>query len=1381
MAERANLVFHNKVIDGTAMKGLISRLIDHFGMAYTSHILDQVKTLGFQQATATSISLGIDDLLTIPSKRWLVQDAEQQSFILGKHHNYGNVHAVEKLRQSIEIWYATSEYLRQEMTPNFRMTDPLNPVHIMSFSGARGNASQVHQLVGMRGLMSDPQGQMIDLPIQSNLREGLSLTEYIISCYGARKGVVDTAVRTSDAGYLTRRLVEVVQHIVVRRTDCGTVRGISVSPRTRNGMMQERIFIQTLIGRVLADDLYIGSRCIATRNQDIGVGLANRVITFRAQSISIRTPFTCRSTSWICRLCYGRSPTHGDLVELGEAVGIIAGQSIGEPGTQLTLRTFHTGGVFTGGTAEHVRAPSNGKIKFNEDLVHPTRTRHGHPAFLCSIDVYVTIESEDFIHNVSIPSKSFLLVQNDQYVESEQVIAEIRAGTSTLSFKEKVRKHIYSDLEGEMHWNTDVYHAPEFTNVHLLPKTSHLWILLGEPWKSSLVSLSIHKDQDQMNVHSLSGKRRYISKPSVTKNQVRPKFFSSEVSGKGRGGISDYSELNQIRCTGCCNLRYMAILDENSDLLAKRRRNRFIIPLQSIQERENELTPSSGISIQITIHGIFRKNSILAYFDDPRYRRKNSGITKYETIELDSIFKNEDFLEYQGGADLRTKDQIKVDRFFFIPEEVHILAGSSSIMVRNNSIIGVDTQITLKTRSRVGGLVQVERKKKRIELRIFSGDIHFPGKTDKLSGYSGVLIPPRTGKTNSKEYKNLKNWLYIQQLTLPKKKYFVLVRPVVTYEQTGDINLVRLFPPDLLQERDNVQLQIVNYIFYGNGNPIRGISDTSIQLVRTCLVLNWDQDKKSSSSDEACASFVEIRTKDLIKDFLKIDLAKSPISYTRKRNDLSGSGLLSESKADRTNINPFSAIYSDSKASRQESLNQNQGTIHTLLNQNKECQSLIILSASNCSYSRMGPFNDVKSTDVKKESIKRDPLIPTKNSLGPLGTGLQIANVYSFSHLITYNQILVTNYFKLDNFKPTFQVLKYYLMDENGKILNPDPCSNIILNPFNLNWYFFHSNYCEKSSTIISLGQFICENVCIAKKGPPIKSGQVLIVQVDSVIIRSAKPYLATPGATVHGHYGKILYKGDTLVTFIYEKSRSGDITQGLPKVEQVFEVRSIDSISMNLKKRVEGWNKCITRILGIPWGFLIGAELTIVQSRISLVNKIQKVYRSQGVQIHNRHIEIIVRQITSKVVVSEDGMSNVFSPGELVGLLRAERMGRALEEAICYRAVLLGITRASLNTQSFISEASFQETARVLAKAALGGRIDWLKGLKENVVLGGMIPVGTGFKVKGLVPPSRQHNNIPLEINKKSLFEGEMRDILFHHKKLFDSFLSQNFHDTPD
>nr|YP_009748315.1 RNA polymerase beta'' subunit [Pogonia minor]QII89995.1 RNA polymerase beta'' subunit [Pogonia minor] len=1333
MAERADLVFHNKVIDGTAMKRLISRLIDHFGMAYTSHILDQVKTLGFHQATATSVSLGIDDLLTIPSKGWLVQDVEQQSFILDKNHHYGNVHVVEKLRQSIEIWYATSEYLRQEMNPNFRMTDPSNPVHLMSFSGARGNPSQVHQLVGMRGLMLDPQGQMIDLPIQSNLREGLSLTEYIISCYGARKGVVDTAVRTSDAGYLTRRLVEVVQHILVRRTDCGTIRGISVSP-PRNGIT-EQIFIQTLIGRVLAEDIYIGLRCIATRNKDIGIGLVNRLITFQAHPIYIRTPFTCKSTSWICQLCYGRSSTHGDLVELGEAVGIIAGQSIGEPGTQLTLRTFHTGGVFTGGTAEHVRAPYSGKIKFDEDLVHPTRTRHGHPAFLCFIDLYVTIESRNIIHNVSIPTKSLILVQNDQYVESEQVIAEIRVGTPPFHFKERVRKHIYSESKGEMHWSTDVYHASEYpySNVHILPKTSHLWILAGGLGRSSIVSFSLHKDQDQMNANSLSVEEKYIF-------------------GKKDREILNCSKPYQIISNGHWNFIDPSIHQVN-DSLAKKRRNRLVIPLQYDQERENKLIPCFGISIQIPINGILRRNSIFAYFDDTRYRRSSSGITKYGIAEIDSIVKKEDFIEYRRAKELSTKSQMqmRVDRFFFIPEEVHILPVSSPIMVRNNSIVGVDTQLALNinTRTRVGGLVRVERKKKNMELQIFSGDIHFPGETDKISRHSGILIPPVMEKKKSKGSKKLKTWIYVQRITPTKKKYFVLVRPVVTYERTDGINFAILFPQDLLQEKENVQFRICNYILYGNGKSIRGISHTSIQLVRTCLVLNWNPGKKGCIEEEVYASFVEIRANGLFRYFIKIELVKSIILYTVKRYDTADSGLVSNNdKLDRTNINPF-----EPKAKIQ-SFHQHQGTLGTLLNRNKECQSLRILSSSNCS--RIGPFNTSRYYNATKES---DPPTLIRNFVCTLGTivpKMKIANSYYF---ITYNQVFFKKYLLLENFQQTFQVLKalqlkYCLLGENSR----------------LNWCFLHHDYCEKAWTIINLGQFISENVCLLKYGSRIKkSGQILVVHIDSLVIRSAKPYLVIPGATVHGHYGETVDKGDTLITFIYEKSRSGDITQGLPKVEQILEVRSIDSIAMNLERRVEDWDERIQRILGIPWGFFIGTELTIAQSRISLVNKIQKVYRSQGVQIHNRHIEIIVRQVTSKVLVSEDGMSNVFSPGELIGLLRAERAGRVLDEAICYRAILLGITKSSLNTQSFISEASFQETARVLAKAALRGRIDWLKGLKENVVLGGVIPVGTGFKK--LVHCSKQDKNIYFKIKRKNLFELEMRDILLYHREFFGSF----------
>ncbi|TYH59510.1 hypothetical protein ES332_D08G226700v1, partial [Gossypium tomentosum] len=266
------------------------------------------------------------------------------------------------------------------------------------------------------------------------------------------------------------------------------------------------------------------------------------------------------------------------------------------------------------------------------------------------------------------------------------------------------------------------------------------------------------------------------------------------------------------------------------------------------------------------------------------------------------------------------------------------------------------------------------------------------------------------------------------------------------------------------------------------------VAGTSIQLVQTCLVLSWDQDNKSSFAEEVCTSFVEVRTNGLIRDFLRIDLVTSHIFYIRKRNDTSGLELISDNRSDRTNKNP-----------------QNHGTIHTLLNRNKESQSLIILSSSNCF--RMGPFNYVK-----------------------------------------YHNTSVAKYLELDNLKQAFQVLNYYLIAENGKIYKFDPCRNIFLNAVNLNWYFshhhYHHNYCEEISTIISFGQFICENVCIAKNGPRLKSGQVFIAQVDSIILRSAKPYLATPGATVHGYCGEILYEGDTLVTFIYEKSRSGDVLQ---------------------------------------------------------------------------------------------------------------------------------------------------------------------------------------------------------------------------------------------
>jgi len=250
------LFFCNRTFDKGEIKRLIYWFIINYGTARTALMVDQLKNLGFHYATMAGISLSIDDLQIPPIKVRLLKNAEEEIRLNEDRFVKGKVTEVERFQKVIDVWNTTSELLKEEVIQNFRQTDLLNPVYMMAFSGARGNISQVRQLVGMRGLMSDPQGEIIDLPIKSNFREGLTVTEYVISCYGARKGLVDTALRTANSGYLTRRLVDVAQGVIISQMDCGTFYGINVSTL----MDQNKIILslkQRLIGRVLAKDVFL--------------------------------------------------------------------------------------------------------------------------------------------------------------------------------------------------------------------------------------------------------------------------------------------------------------------------------------------------------------------------------------------------------------------------------------------------------------------------------------------------------------------------------------------------------------------------------------------------------------------------------------------------------------------------------------------------------------------------------------------------------------------------------------------------------------------------------------------------------------------------------------------------------------------------------------------------------------------------------------------------------------------------------------------------------------------------------------------------------------------------------------------------------------------
>lgn len=224
-ATQSSLVFRNRIIDKKQLKKLISWSFTHYGTARTSQMADRIKDLGFKYATRAGVSISVEDLQVPQEKRQLLAAAEEDIRATEERYTRGEITEVERLTKVIDTWNDTSEDLKDQVVENFKKNNPLNSVYMMAFSGARGNISQVRQLVGMRGLMANPQGEIIDLPIKTNFREGLTVTEYVISSYGARKGLVDTALRTADSGYLTRRLVDVSQDVIIREHDCGTERG----------------------------------------------------------------------------------------------------------------------------------------------------------------------------------------------------------------------------------------------------------------------------------------------------------------------------------------------------------------------------------------------------------------------------------------------------------------------------------------------------------------------------------------------------------------------------------------------------------------------------------------------------------------------------------------------------------------------------------------------------------------------------------------------------------------------------------------------------------------------------------------------------------------------------------------------------------------------------------------------------------------------------------------------------------------------------------------------------------------------------------------------------------------------------------------------------
>jgi DNA-directed RNA polymerase subunit beta' len=340
----ADYPYVNQQVDKKSLGALVNQLAERYPKIVVAQTLDALKALGFYWATRSGVTISIEDVVTPPQKAELLANAEERADKVQRQYDRGLITDSERRQELIEIWTRATDEVARAMQEHFPAS---NPVYMMVDSGARGNFMQVRQIAGMRGLVANPKGEIIPRPIKSNFREGLSVLEYFISTHGARKGLADTALRTADSGYLTRRLVDVSQDVIVREVDCGTDRGLQMEiGQEVDGQVVALDNLDTSIAsRVLARDVTVDGETLATAGTELDVPILEALVAAGVTAIRVRSVLTCESRVGTCAMCYGRSLATGKLVDVGEAIGIIAAQSIGEPGTQLTMRTFHTGGV----------------------------------------------------------------------------------------------------------------------------------------------------------------------------------------------------------------------------------------------------------------------------------------------------------------------------------------------------------------------------------------------------------------------------------------------------------------------------------------------------------------------------------------------------------------------------------------------------------------------------------------------------------------------------------------------------------------------------------------------------------------------------------------------------------------------------------------------------------------------------------------------------------------------------------------------------------------------------------------------------------------------------------------------------------------------------
>lgn len=1206
---KEKLPYINDTVDKKKLSRLVLEIYEKYGSSIASEVGNALKELGFHYATKAGLTIAIDDLTVPEEKKELISKAEKEIEKAQKRYEKGEITEVERYNKVIDTWNETTERLTEKVVENF---DRLNPVYMMAFSGARGNISQVRQLIGMRGLMADSQGQIIDLPIKTNFREGLNVTEYIISSYGARKGLVDTALKTADSGYLTRRLVDVAQDVAVREHDCGTKRGVIVHSLYEGDRLAVSITERTL-GRVSAEDIINSNtkEIIIKRNELIDRDKAQLIEGLRISSVKVRSPLVCDLPYGICQMCYGWSLATNTLIDIGEAVGIIAAQSIGEPGTQLTMRTFHTGGVVAGaGKRIQIKASTSDTLKYDIPM-REARTRYGDVVLQTTRDGRLKVGRDE----VFVPSGSQIKFSSGTKVEKDTIVVEY-TDMPHKGLIERVTKDIIADHPGQVvfeGFTADERRDRQGNITRTANRGGIIWVMEGDVYNLPPGSRLTVTDGQQVKKNDILAETLIISERGG-EVRVNPDFQVEEI----KIGKEKIQRIVQGREISIVIARVGA---ENAKFESTKQGFSWKV-------KATKTTPEEIYTIKVVPGETIENKQVIAeLLDDGVLAVTSSGEIRYDGLEVD-----DSRIITQPG------------KIIFVPEEIHYVSKDISLkLVENEERVKAGQEIIQGVFSNVDGIVEMKIDNDIIhEVIIRPGDMYEIPEPSQLKVEDGELIKEGTevypGITTSEP----------RVVVVLENEEKGIVKLILKPIQTFYIEPKKVFFQGYSTD-PNIALLAVTQMLYRDGERVRNMHGGP--LSKTSLLITMGGDLITLKGK------VEIVKNLEGKQELQIIVQENIV--LRREQDTNVTQLLVN---DRDHIAHGVAV-----AKTQ------------------------VLARSNGEVSL--------STQEEKRLL-----------------------------LITSNELIKQE----TTAKPTVKV-----------------------------------------------GDFVKFGSKLGGQTEAACSGQIVSQEQKSVVIRKGRPYLVNTGAQLQCDQGHLVQRGDQLAALIYERVKTSDIVQGLPRVEELLEGRKPREAAvladMNAKVKIiqtEDVRKIILisgdiqKEVVIPPGLNIIVEdghevkvgepltdgpanphdilnlLGVEAIQQYLLDEVQKVYRSQGVEIADKHIEIIIRQMTRKVRI-EDAGDTILLPGELVELKEIEeeiqKTKKLNKDAVppVYKPVLLGITKASLNTESFISAASFQETTRILSEAAIQGKKDWLRGLKENVIIGRLIPAGTGMVHSKIVEKS--------------------------------------------